>query len=84
MIQRWVNVVHVFVCLILGAAAWCVQWVWAGLAREYGYRGPNGEYLYDLSDPSAVLRGNLTGIAAGLILVALYLLVVWLVRRSET
>ncbi|QDS98682.1 hypothetical protein [Adhaeretor mobilis] len=81
MTRSWINGIHVFICLILGAAVWAARWVWAGLQSEYGRRGPNGEYLYDLSDPGTVLQVNVTGIAAGLVLILLYLLIVWLFRR---
>ncbi|MEM6854562.1 MAG: hypothetical protein AAF593_09155 [Planctomycetota bacterium] len=83
MTHNWANGIHVTACLILGITIWAVRWAWAGLQSEYGHRGPNGEYLYDLSNPATILQVNLTGITAALLAAAIYWLIVWRVRKSK-
>ncbi len=80
-----ITTVHVALSLILLVAAFCGRWIWAGLSAEYGHgRGPNGEYIYDLSEPATIAQVNLTGITIGIGLAAAYWLAVLLVRKAKS
>ncbi|MEM1213955.1 MAG: hypothetical protein AAGI68_16840 [Planctomycetota bacterium] len=79
-----INTLHGMLSLMLLGLAWGVRWIYAGLASEYGRRGPQGEYLYDLSDPRTSLSVHATGLLLGLGLVAVYwLLLVFEGRRRR-
>lgn len=77
-------IIHLTVSIMLGGLVFLARWVFAGLMSEYSNRGPNGEYLYDLSNPQIISAINLTGFAIAALTAFFYWLALYLFRHKQS
>ncbi|MEM1107247.1 MAG: hypothetical protein AAGH99_00975 [Planctomycetota bacterium] len=79
--RQLIRLIHLVVSLCLGFAGAFIAWVAFALYAEYGTRGPNGEYLFDISDSTTRVFVISVVLAAFVFSITAYGFTVWLFRH---